>query len=210
MTGLRERQKADRLARILRAAAHGFETRGYARTGIQEIAQGAGLAVGTVYNYFRSKPEIALALVQRDSAAVLAAGEALLEAPPRDPVAAVRALVDVALEPFVHRDRALWRALVAASMRDPGLLEGLVAEDLRLIALLAALLRKLQERGALRREVEPGRAALVLYGVFFSWFLAWISRDGLDPASLRREVHGGIELVMRGLCAPLPQRRRTR
>src|SRR5690606_18928752 len=53
VTGLRDRSKAARRARLLRAAARLFASRGYAATTISDIARAAGMATGTVFLYAR-------------------------------------------------------------------------------------------------------------------------------------------------------------
>ena len=61
MTGRREKQKDARRRRILSAATHLFTKHGYSPTSIGDIARRARLATGTLYNYFPSKAEIAMA-----------------------------------------------------------------------------------------------------------------------------------------------------
>jgi AcrR family transcriptional regulator len=200
MAGLRERQKREREARILRAATRLFETRGYEATSMQDVARRARLAVGTLYNYFRSKPELALAIVRRDAGEGLAAADAVGRRPPRDPVAAVTTLVLRAVEPFERHDRALWRELLRAALGDPALAAGVFAADLELVARLTRLLRELQARGDLAPGVDPGRGAIALYSVFITWFLVYVSADDLSLDALAREISSGIELVMRGLA----------
>jgi len=125
MTGLRQRQTRQREARILRAAEPLFtRKKGYGRTSMQEIAKRSKLAVGTLYNYFPSKPKILLAIVARDTHEGLRAGEQVLKRPPRDPVRAVERVIDQAIAPYVMHDRELWRQLIAAAMTDPELSEG--------------------------------------------------------------------------------------
>jgi len=208
MSGLREQQKEQRRSAILRAAARLFAKRGYADTGMQEIAERAGLAVGTLYNYFPSKPEIVLALVERDVASSLAAGEAIVKRPPRDPVAAVAKLLDLDFAPLARHDRELWRELVCAALGDPEIGASFFASDLRLVGQLSALLAELQSRGDLRAELEPGRAAVTLYGVFFTWFMATVTSDAISIDTARQEVRLGAGLVMQGLLVRAPGRRR--
>jgi AcrR family transcriptional regulator len=67
--------------RLIVAARKRFETFGYRRTGIAEIARDAGLAAGTVYRYFKGKEEVFLAVMSHVLAAWLAAGRAALAGP---------------------------------------------------------------------------------------------------------------------------------
>lgn len=198
MAGRRETQKKHREARILRAAAALFARRGYERTTIQDIARRSRLAVGTIYNYFRSKPEIILALLKRDGDAGLRAGETVLKDPPRDPVAAVQTLLERAVEPFARHDRSLWRELTAAALRDPELASAFFAADVRLIGLLAALLRDLRARGDLRQDLEAGRGAVCLYAIFFTWWMAHLTNDDVGHETLRDELRAGVRLAMNG------------
>lgn len=201
MTGLRQRQAQEREARILRAAEGLFTRRGYARTSMQDIAGRSKLAVGTLYNYFPSKPDILLAIVDRDTAEGVSAGEAIVKAPPTDPTAAVEALLEQSLAPYARHDRALWRELMGAAMTDRELARGVFGSDVRLIGLLATLLGELEARGDLRPGVDPGRAAIVLYGAFFSWFLAYVTSDTLELAEVDAELARSIDLIMHGLLA---------
>ncbi len=53
----------ERRRQILPAAAALFARRGYHRARLQEIADEAGVAAGTIYNYFESKEDLLLALL---------------------------------------------------------------------------------------------------------------------------------------------------
>jgi AcrR family transcriptional regulator len=199
VTGLRQRQTQEREARILRAAEGLFARRGYAQTSMQDIARRSKLAVGTLYNYFRRKPDILLAILDRDTAEGVSAGEAIVKAPPKDPIAAVERLLERSLAPYARRDRGLWRELMGAAMADREFAQGVFGSDARLIGLLATLLGELEARGDLRPGVDRGRAAIVLYGAFFTWFLAYIASDTLELADAHAELARSIDLIMHGL-----------
>ena len=203
MTGRREQQKEARKRRILSAATQLFVTRGYANTGIGDIARRARLAAGTLYNYFPSKPEIALAVVRAKTGEALRDGEAIVKRPHADPVAAVAALVDVYVDTFSHFERALWREIVAGAMTDPaGLGVSFFAQDARLMQQLDALLQELRSRGALDPDANPGRAAITLYGVYITWFMAYLANDAIGLETLRVQVREGIGIVMHGVLHP--------
>lgn len=63
----REREERSRLAAILVAAENVFAARGYHDARMDDIAEAAELAKGTLYYYFKSKDEIYLHLLERES-----------------------------------------------------------------------------------------------------------------------------------------------
>src|SRR6266403_4963773 len=93
--GRRDRQKQDRERRIIAAARRLFEGSGYAGTAMEDVAARAGLAVGTLYNYFSSKDDLLLAIMRRESDEVIAIGDRILADPPSDPVEAIAALAEL-------------------------------------------------------------------------------------------------------------------
>ncbi|WP_119069922.1 TetR/AcrR family transcriptional regulator [Aggregatilinea lenta] len=59
----KERRAARRKAHILEAAARVFAEKGFHRTTTKEIAEAADVAEGTLYNYFDSKDDLLLSLI---------------------------------------------------------------------------------------------------------------------------------------------------
>jgi AcrR family transcriptional regulator len=203
MTGRRELQKEGRRRRILKAASQLFETRGYEATGMGDIARRARLAVGTLYNYFPSKPEIALAVVRGRTSEALSEGEAVVKRPDADPVTAVTALFDLYLDTFCHFERSLWREILAAAMTDPeGLGAAFFAQDARLLQQLDALLRELRSRRSLGPDADSGRGAITLYGVYITWFMAYLANESTSLQAVHAELREGIRIVMQGLARP--------
>jgi len=52
-------------ARILEVAQRMFQVQGFDQAGIRDIAAAAGIATGTLFNYFASKEDVAVALAER-------------------------------------------------------------------------------------------------------------------------------------------------
>ena len=93
MAGLREKQKADRERRILRAAVTQFRADGYHSVRIEDIADMAEVSVGTVYNYYRTKGDILIAVVAMEVEEVLASGARVVADPPKGVCEALLALI---------------------------------------------------------------------------------------------------------------------
>jgi AcrR family transcriptional regulator len=59
---IRKEKTLNRRTQIIKAAMKLFAQKGYHATSMQEIAENSGLAKGSLYNYFKSKEEIALSI----------------------------------------------------------------------------------------------------------------------------------------------------
>lgn len=64
-----------RRAQILDAAAQVFAERGFHRTTVHDVAKAAGVADGTIYNYFENKTALLLGILDRLNEAERRAGE---------------------------------------------------------------------------------------------------------------------------------------
>ena len=65
-TGKRAQSKEAIRKRIVKSALTLFQTKGFATTTTKAIARKAGIAEGTVFNYFRTKEEIALSFFEEE------------------------------------------------------------------------------------------------------------------------------------------------
>jgi len=74
----REREEQARLAGIIRSAESVFAQKGYHETHMDDIAEAAELAKGTIYYHFKSKDEIFCRLLERESKKVCAEVKALI------------------------------------------------------------------------------------------------------------------------------------
>src|SRR5438477_3337935 len=66
LMGKREQNKATMRKRIVTAALSLFQTKGFDATTTRAIARKAGIAEGTVFNYFRTKEDIALHFFEQE------------------------------------------------------------------------------------------------------------------------------------------------
>jgi AcrR family transcriptional regulator len=199
MTGRRQGQKRDRQRRITTAANALFAAQGYAETTMQEIADSADLAVGTLYNYFRAKPELLAAILRRETEDLLTAGERILEIPSVAPAEAVSELFDAYAESLAAHPRRLWRELTCAAFGEPDSLgAGVFESDRLLIAQVASYLDRLRERGAVAPGVDPGRLAIALYAIYFTWWNTYLVNEAMPLDDLRREIRHGVHLVLAG------------
>jgi AcrR family transcriptional regulator len=149
--------------RLLAAAAQEFGRVGLERASIDHISLAAGFAKGTVYNYFASKEELFLAVVEEASAQAAAAAATA----PAD--ATARERLELTLAGFCAwaRDHdAFARVLVREClMGTPGLYPRVVIAETPLVAALETIVREGAHSGELRGDLPADLLALALAGL---------------------------------------------
>ncbi len=205
--GLRKRKKEQRRERILAAALEAFNSRGFAATTMQEIAAVAEVAVGTLYNYFPSKNDLLVGLLEEEM-------EDMRRLDPREIVRLLRSESDGAvivgrvvvtlLEKTFVLSKENWREIFAALFANRDDLNQVIHLDFEAIEMLARLLRILQRRRMVRRDVAVEAMAVSLYSVVTVQFLNYLYVPGADEEGLLRGVTEQIGLVFEGIR---PQRR---
>ncbi len=191
MSGLREKQKADREKRILGAAVTQFRAEGYRSVRIEDLAEMAEVSVGTIYNYYRTKGDILIATVAMEVQEVLEAGAAIVADPPAGVDTALLALIsqyyDHSLE---YLSKEMWRMAMALSIEAPGTPNGRRYSELDalLVAQVTDLIAALQKRG----EIRPDLAAPVLGEVLFNnlnqMFVEFVKSEDMTLDTLKARV----------------------
>jgi AcrR family transcriptional regulator len=189
-------------ARLLAAAAEEFGRVGLARANVDAISLAAGYAKGTIYNYFPSKEELFLAVVEEAVAQATAAGSAPTEAPAWERLAATLAGFCVWAgehDPFA---RVLVRECL---MGTPGLYPRVMGAEAPLVGQLAAILRQGSARGELRDDVPAEPLALAIAGLTdLALVEHWASDDSTPSLDAIPELVLTLLLGPRSAAGPLP------
>ena len=199
------REQARELYRdaILGAAEHVFTRCGFPGTRMAEVAAQAGLATGTLYNYFANRDELLSSLIERRSEELLASVKAEAAAragkPPRD------LLVAVIRASFSHFERhhALFAVLPAAAgisgVHMASIARRCMESHRSYQALLADALRPAVEAGLVRRDVPlsvlVGFLTGAAHGVMRSWTLHAGAADGVGDAPTQSLVDQASDVV---------------
>ncbi|MBI3688252.1 MAG: TetR family transcriptional regulator [Actinobacteria bacterium] len=151
---------------LLRVAAGVFAGRGYANTTLNELIEASGLTKGAFYFHFRSKSELALAVLRDQDARWLARIEDEVLGGGRA-VDQLRALIPVMLqllaaEPGAWSIVRLTRDLAA----EPALAEQVAKPMAEWVRLVGDIVRRGQLDGDLRPELDPDHVGAVLVGAF--------------------------------------------
>ncbi len=163
----RERRKREREERILEAAATVFARKGFHQATIQEIAQLADVAAGTIYNYFDCKRDLLVAMLRHLIAD--AVGDALAEHEPKDDRHYLQAILAERFD-FLERNLGFIRALMTEVWADTAFREQYLNQVIGpLLALMEAYLEARIQAGTVR----PLNARIVVRAMAGS-FLAFL------------------------------------
>lgn len=193
-------QIARRRAAILDAAATELAERGYRGATIHRIARRAGLADGTVYNYFDSKEDLLTGLLERLQRLERRKLD-LGTRPPGQLRALIEAWVERRLEPAWERADLL-RALLPALLADADLRARYRTEVLEpSLEGVRKVLERLGDGGRIRRFDARTGARAVSALVLGLVLLKLLEDDGL-PARAGALVEPVTELLLDGLNGP--------
>ena len=199
--GLQEKKKLKRRKRILEAATHLFQDRGYVDTTITDIADKADVGVGTIYNYFSSKNEILLNIV----ADIFAEKKPAAIVYKNDPVQTVSRYLGQYLDEFYIFEKEIWCGWFAALFLEPKLFERAYELDMKIVSELAGICEKMQAGKMITHMVPALDMAKLLYAPFVSWMMSYIMLPEMDLPTVKKEFESQVALMFKGLM-PEPRR----
>ena len=160
----RDRQIRRKKEEILTAATRVFAAKGFSAATTKDIANEADIGESTLYNYFESKREIMLAIMDEykelfdadfQQATALASREAFVE------------LVDKTIDVFTSRVFFI-RALIAEAWIDNDILENYVTTRLQQISRILRDFFSKEISAGLFRRIDPQLVSRLAMGMFFS------------------------------------------
>jgi TetR/AcrR family transcriptional regulator, fatty acid metabolism regulator protein len=196
----RTERRTDRRRQILGAAVKVFAAKGFHAARVGDVAEEAGVAYGLVYHYFSSKDEL-LETIFRSTWTDMLARVREVEASGVSATEAVRQVTALLLRTW-RRDPDLVRVLVREVTRSQHVQQE-IKEIAEAMEALENIVRRGQETGEFRPELDPRLAAVVFYGaldeVLTSWVLGQLSDRDEDIERAERDV---VALLTGGLRAP--------
>jgi AcrR family transcriptional regulator len=168
----------DKRKLLLAAAVRVFAQKGYHACRVGDIAKDAGVAYGLLYHYFSSKEEVLETIFRETWTQMLQAIEAVEELgePAR---VQVRKVIAIVLRSW-QLDPDLIRVLVREITRSPHVQQEI--EEIRhAFDALERIIRRGQEQGDFRPELDARLASQILYGALEQILTGWVI--GAPPGS---------------------------
>lgn len=181
---------AARRQQILDAARLCFSRDGFHSTSMQDVIAEAGLSVGAVYRYFKSKQELVTSIAER----VLEGADAVLgEIAAHEPPLPLADAVERALD-FVDRQTGpdgLFRIAIQVwgeALRDPELAVFVKNQYSRFRQHFAIIARRAQEAGELPPDADVEAVGAALFGMVPAYALQRVLADGPDKKTYAAAV----------------------
>ncbi len=147
-----ERIAPEKRTRVLEAAKAAFASQGFAGANINRIAEAAGISIGSMYKYFRTKEDLFLALIEESHELIAQAIDGILDSSP-DFRSRIEALLRAAVETS-RADPERVRLYIACTTEELSPLAG--ALSMRIEAVSAVRYRAMVAQAKARGEVDPG------------------------------------------------------
>jgi AcrR family transcriptional regulator len=199
----RERKKRALRRKIYQAAFELFLEKGFEHTTVEEIAERADVAKGTVFNYFPRKTSFLAAVADdwtsrlvEDLGPVEGWGGTTREKLER----ACLFLTDLAVQnPSLSR-LAFFESL--RHMHSPWN-EGRITDEepvRQFLAISRSVLRQGQLSKEIRPDIEPEHAAVLIESAFFRTLVRWLHERG-SVEGLHAEISAKLDIIFEGVAA---------
>jgi AcrR family transcriptional regulator len=191
-TGRRARKRQSILERVASLAGDLFQRDGYESVTMEQIAQVADIARGTLYNHFPTKEAVLASWIHQELARDLQ-GFALGITAHAEFAAGVPPLLDLSAQwCTAHRELLppylkFCFAGIQASTTDDGA-DGLVA-------LYTQMIRNSQQVGKIRADLGAAHLATLFHHLYLGALMRWLALPNLE---LRREFALAIDVFLQG------------
>jgi TetR/AcrR family fatty acid metabolism transcriptional regulator len=198
----RERQNAARIEQILDAAIRLFAEKGFHRTTTRDIAEAADVAEGTLYNYFASKDDLLLGIMQRLTKSMTFEAMHTEALPTADTLEHFVALLQTYRD-FQYQNATILQALLSEILANTELRQRYYQQLLEpSILALEKDLAKHSQMGQIR-PIEIPATARVLTSIFIGLFFLDVLGDPMAHSN-RNEIEAAIIALGYEGLAPRP------
>jgi AcrR family transcriptional regulator len=198
-TGLRQRKKENRRKEILEIATELFREHGYPSTSMEAIARGADISPNTIYNYYRTKGQLLIAMIAASDQLFLAKRSAQ-DVQPHNAIEFMFGFLEaLAKHSLAEIDKNTWKHAIAQTMvreESDDISKDIRNINKRLVEVIEEAITMLKTQGYLRPSAKPESLASMLFDFHRILFIRLIVDESIRWRSyretLRRYVVAGL------------------
>ncbi len=191
----RERSKQDKLKRIKEVAEHLFRERGYEATTIRDISDGADVAVGTIFLYFKDKSDLLIKLYDE---ALETTWQTVLAEEPRATLLENLLTAFTKLLEFHARDSRLAITYLKEVLSHHASQEWSEVLN-RFLEHLTSLVQQAQDRGEVGRRVNALQAARNFFALYYAALTGMLLGSLTADMTVQHFLKPALELQLNGL-----------
>ena len=197
----RDRNKAEKLERIVAAGRELFGAHGFEATTTRAIAEHARIGVGTLFVYFPEKADLLFHIFRTDLERVSA--EALSSAPVDTSANAALMHVFGELFRFYDTDRKLARVFVREFLFSRGAQsDDLQATSVRFMNQLGELVTQRTLQRGHELQVEGFQAGCIVFGLYYFTLVNWLSGAIKQRELALTQLERSLTPTLAGLVQP--------
>ena len=196
---LRQTNKAKRQKLIVANAARLFSSKGYDLTLIELVAERSNVSPATIYNNFKNKTGLLLAVLVNEGEAVQRIGERIIaQRQPNDARILYRLIELYVVHPMEFMNKSCWRQALAASIASSN--QKFTHEyqnvDQQLHNQLVGLIRSLYEEQVFRANVNPQSLGEIIWNNVNQMFTDFITDEGMSLKALKDSLNRQTAALM--------------
>jgi TetR/AcrR family fatty acid metabolism transcriptional regulator len=173
MFGKLDKKAMDKRTVILDAALRAFVKRGYPQTKVAEIASEAGVAEGTLYNYFPSKEDLLLALFDEKWSGIINEIKKKI-ARLEDPNKKLKAIFSQVVMMFRKNRQLAELFMVDIKQSSIFLNNYTINRIVEFLDLIEEVLEEGKRKGMYRKDLDTRVAKMVIFGSAQGILLSWV------------------------------------
>jgi len=202
MTGLREKKKSERKDRIFSTAVDLFNEKGFSKTSMQDIADNANLAVGTLYNYFPSKNYLLLDIMHEEIEITITETNTLfndVNLQNKSAKEIIRSLVKRIFSiPLLVNKESLKEIFIATFSTNIDIKKGMIL-DLEPMKAFQYLLERLQKANMIDPAMNTFNATKIFYSIMMAQMMMYLFEPEMDKEKLFENIDEMIDLAFQGM-----------
>ncbi len=173
MFGNSDKKTADKRTVILDAALKTFVKRGYTETKVAEIASEAGVAEGTLYNYFQNKEGLLLALFDEKWGGIIEGIRGKISRLD-DPNKKLKAIFSQVVIMFKKNRQLAELFMVDVKQSSIFLNNYTINRIVEFLDLIEEVLVEGKQKGVYRRDLDTRVAKMIIFGAAQGILLSWV------------------------------------
>lgn len=192
------RKKQDKRNRIIEAAIVKIAEKGYHSARMSDIAKKAGVADGTIYNYFQNKEHLLLSIFEDKMTELIEVARKEV-ASKSDPLAQFEAFVSMH---FIHlqENPELAQVFQVELRQSHRFFHGYRLEKLfEYLAILGKVIREGQQKGLFASEIDPNVLQWSIFGTLDELSMNWVLSGKQWPQNLEEIPKQVVHMFVKGI-----------